>query len=456
MTGYGLLLPEYLILAAALWGMFADILPGKDRGATVVGAGLAGVAAVLAAITPLGSLVFGGLLVFDGTARFIRVAAAILFALWVLWAGARVAGRLREAVTLAALSTLGSMLLAASTDLIMILVALELSTMPAYALIGQRSQKVTSLEGAMKFFLLSMMTTLVTMYGFSFLYGISQTTVLADLSVQGAGSLGVFAVLFTLVGILAKLSAAPFHYWAPDAYAGAGAGAVAFVSVIPKLGGAVILVRLVQALAPSTPGLGWVVAISAAASMLLGNLAALQQDDVRRLMAYSGVSHAGFLMLGVAALSPLGYRAALFYAVAYSIPSMGIMMIAGTTGPTLQQMGGLGRRAPLLAWSGVIMLLSLVGIPPMIGFFGKLYLFIPALDAGLQIFVALAVLMSAMSAYYYFRIIRSMFFIDGTDRTTDDEPIRDSKIADWLVVAMAAISVGLGLASGLLLATLGG
>ncbi len=449
MSQYALLTPEYLVLAGVLWAMFAELLPGRDRGAALVGALLSIAAVVFAALTPLGSEAFGGLVVFDASARFIRVASAALLAIWLLWMSTTAADRIRDAAVLAGLSTMGAMLLGSSTDLIMIVVSLELSTMPAYALIGQRRQKVKSLEGALKFFLLSMLTTLVTLYGMSFLYGISGSTRLAELSMDGAGTLGAFAVLFTMVGVLAKLSAAPFHYWAPDAYAGAEARAVAFVSVVPKLGGAVILVRLIEALAPTTPGLGWVIAIAAAASMLLGNLAALQQDDIRRLMAYSGVSHAGFLMLGAAALTPMGYRAAIFYAVAYALPSMGIMLVVDHTGPRMDDVAGLSKRSPVLAWSSVLMLVSLIGIPPLIGFFGKLYLFIPALEAGLVAFVVIGVAMSAMSAFYYFRIIKAMFFTEATT----DEPIATFPAA--VVAAIAAATLGLGLAGGWLLATLG-
>jgi NADH-quinone oxidoreductase subunit N len=450
MTGYALILPELLLLASVLWAMFAEVLPGRDKGAIWVGTLMALGSAGAAVLTPLGSELFGGLLLFDGTARFARTSAALLLALWLLWTAGKGEGRLRESVALASIATIGAMLMSETTELITLVLAIELSTMPAYVLIGYRRWRKPGLEGALKYFLLSMLTTLIMMYGISFVYGITGTTRLSAIDLSGSGTLGLLAVLLAYVGFFAKLSAAPFHYWAPDAYEGAESWAVAFVSTVPKLAGAVAIVRFSAAVAASSTVAKPALVAVAVASMVLGNLAALNQTDVRRMMAYSGVAHTGYLMLAAAALTPDGFGAAVFYAVAYSLPSLGVMLVAAETGWLVDDFNGLAARRPAVAWSGVLMLVSLVGIPPLMGFFGKLYLFTTAFHAGLGIWVVLAVAMSVVSAAYYLRLVRAMF-ASGAERVAGPVPWS----ATAAIVLCAALVVGLGLAAGPVLGALG-
>jgi len=452
MTGYAILIPELLLIVAAAWALFAERLPAGDRGAARVGAALAALAGLLAALGPVGAELFGGALVFDGAARFARTGVALLAAVWLLWTAGRGEGRVREACALGLLTAVGSMLMASSRELITFVVSLELATMPAYVLMGYRKSRIDGLEGALKYFLLSMLTSLVMLYGISFLYGVTGSTRFAELDLSGAGALGLLAVLLTLVGIFAKLSAAPFHYWAPDAYAGAEPWSVAFVSTIPKIAGTAALVNLVRALAPTCPELGLVLIAGAVASMVLGNLAALTQTDIRRMMAYSGVAHAGYLMLGVASLSEAGYSAALLYVLAYAVPSMGIMLLVAEEGTGLEDFAGLSNRRPAVAWGVVVLLASLIGIPPLVGFFGKLSLFSAAVSAGLMPWVALAVVMSVVSAAYYLRIVRSAFFAaDGEGRVAG--PV--SATATIAVAACVLAAIALGVAAGPLLAWMG-
>lgn len=412
LTGYWHLAPEALVVIAALAALFGEFLPGRDRGAAYLAAGLAGVAAVLVAFGgTAGPLAFGQIEI-DGIARFARAGVAALTALWALWiAGRGIAGeRRRDAVALAMFAAAGGMLLSMAQDLIVMYIALELSTMPTYILMGYHRRDVRGLEGALKYFLLSMLTSVVMLYGLSFLYGISGTTAFAGMSLEGAGTLGLVAVLLTLVGLLAKMSAAPFHYWAPDAYAGAQPAAVAFVSTVPKIAGVVVIARILSVVAPQMAELTTILSLAAAASMVLGNFAALPQTDLRRLMAYSGVAHTGYLLMALAAGSGLGYRAAVFYSVAYAAPSMAIMLLAAEEHSDVIGLGGLASRRPWLAWFAVIWLLSLIGIPPLAGFFGKLYLFSAAVAGSLWVLVVLSLIASVVSAGYYFRIIREAFF----------------------------------------------
>lgn len=456
MTGYLLILPEILFIVGALWALFADFLPGGDRGAAWVGVGLAAAAAVSAALAGTGGHTpFGSLLVFDGATRFARVAIAVLTMVWLLWTAGRGAGRVREAVALALFAATGASLMTETRELITLLVAIELSTIPGYVLIGYRRTDIRGLEGALKYFLLSMLTSLVMLYGFSFLYGLAGTTHYDGLKVSAVSALGILGLLLALVGMFAKLSAAPFHYWTPDAYAGAEPWTVAFVSTVPKVAGGVAIVRLVSAISPSAATGGAVLLVIAAVSMLLGNLGALTQTDVRRLMAYSGVAHTGYLLLGVAALSMRGSIAAVFYAVAYAAPSMAIMLVSAEEGVRVDDFNGLAQRRPGVAWSVVLLLLSLIGIPPLAGFFGKFSLFTAALAGSgrsYAIVVVLAVAMSVVSAGYYLRIVRAMFFAEQAQAT---EPVGRS-VAALLAMGICVLAVvGLGLAAGPIFSGLG-
>jgi NADH-quinone oxidoreductase subunit N len=443
---YALLIPEGLLIVGALIALFAEYLPGGDRGAARMGAALAAGAGVVALILPADSVtLFTGQLAFDGPARFTRVGVAFLGAVWLLWTVGRSEGRVRDAVSLSLFAMVGCMLMAEARELITLLLAIELASLPAYVLVGYRREDSRGLEGALKYFLLSMLTTLVTMYGFSFIFGLTGTTSYGAIDLTHAGTLGLVAVVLSLIGLFAKLSAAPFHFWAPDACEGSTAWAVAFVSTVPKLAGAVAVARFVDAVVPPTHGAGVVIALVATISMMLGNLAALTQTDLRRMMAYSGVSHAGYLLVGVTLFTHTGFSAAILYALAYAIPSLGIMLVIAEEGPRIDDLGGLAARRPATAWGLVVLLLSLIGVPPMIGFFGKFNIILAALEAELTPLVIVLVVMSVVSAGYYLRIVRSVFFAEELATARARRPSRSASVAFGLsVVATVAAGIGAG------------
>jgi NADH-quinone oxidoreductase subunit N len=452
-SDYALLIPELLLVVGALWALFAERLPGKDRGSAWVGAGLSSCAVVAAIVLPAaGGGPFGSMLAFDGPARFARVAIALLTTVWLVWSAGRAEGRMREAVSLVLFSAVGCMLVAEARELVTLLLSLELATMPVYVLVGYRRGDVRALEGAIKYFLMSMLTTLVMLYGFSFLYGLTGTTHYAGMDLKAAGAVGVLAVLLSLIGLFAKLSAAPFHYWAPDAYSGATPWAVAYVSTVPKIAGAVAAVRFVSAISPGMASIGTVIAVVAFASMVLGNLAALTQTDLRRMFAYSGVAHSGYLLIGVAALSRTGFTAAILYAVAYALPSMGVMLVAAEEGPNVEDFNGLSQRRPPTSWGVVLLLLSLIGVPPMIGFFGKFNLLIAGQQRGLTVLVITAVIVSVVSAGYYLRIVRGMFFGDAL---ASARGLKRSVPAAFAFGFAVVATLAAGLAAGPVLAAIG-
>lgn len=455
MSPYVLLIPEFTLLVGACVVLFADLLPGGKRTASYWGAAFAVVAALAVRTGEADLSGWFSLLAYDGPTHLARVAIAALTAVFLVWMGARGtgSGRDKEAAALALFSALGCMFLVAANDLITLYIALELSTMPAYVLIGYSRRDELGLEGALKYFLLSLLTSLVMVYGLSFVYGFSGSTSYGALDLSAAGTLGLFVAIFASVGFMAKLSAAPFHYWTPDAYEGATPHMVAFVSTVPKVAGLVALVHFVDALAvPAAERFALVLAIVAAASMLLGNLGAFPQDDMRRLMAYSGIAHTGYLLMGVVAGTEMGFDAAVYYAVAYTIPSLGAMFVFAEHGVKISDVGGLAQRRPWIAWTIVVLFLSLVGIPPTIGFFGKLYLFGAALDVGAVWLVLVAVAMSVASLGYYFRVVKEMFF--GESPAEPIVPAR-SRSASFAIAACLVGTLGLGIIGSPLLSFMG-
>lgn len=455
MSAVGWFIPEFLLLAGAFVALFAEKIFARSGAGALSAAVFALAAAAAAVVIGVRPPAFaGGQLVLDHVAVTVRVAIGVLSAVYLLWLAARGTGseRSREAAALVLLSGVGGMLMCAASDLMVLFISIELATMPAYILMGYRRDDARALEGSLKYFLLSMTTSLVMLYGFSFVFGIAGSTSFPVIAgAPSAGLLGSFAAVFVFVGLFAKMSAAPFHFWAPDAYAGAPAASVAFVSTVPKLAGTVVMVRLAAILMPGVPALPAIFVVASVASMLLGNLAAFPQSDIRRLMAYSGVAHTGYTLLALTAGTPAGYAAAVFYTLAYAVPSMAVMLIAAEEGTALDDFSGLATRRPAVAWVSVVFLLSLVGVPPMVGMFGKLMIFTAALEAGQMALVVIAVLMSVVSAGYYFRILRAAFFTEGVC----ESHVSPSKIAASAVGLLAVATLALGVFAGPLLALLG-
>lgn len=454
MAGLALMAPEALLLVAALAALFADVLVrGRDRAGAWIGAAGALLATGAAVWAGRGApALFGAQFSVDGAGQVARVVTGLLTTAFLVWLASSglTRGRVREFTALVLFSALGCMLMAGARDWVVLLLALETATMSAYVLMGFDRSDERSLEGALKYFLLSMVASVLFLYGLSFVIGMSGSTLMSATRLQ-PGIVGAVAAAFIAAGLLAKLSAAPFQWWAPDAYAGAPAASVAFVSAVPKVAGLVAFARVVMVLGPQTGSLPLLLAGAAVLSMVLGNLAAYPQTDLRRLMAYSGVAHAGYLLVGLSAGTAFGAQGALFYAIAYAIPSMGVMLVVAGVGNGLADFRGLATRRPLLAWATVLMLLSLVGVPPLAGFIGKLYLFTAAMRAGLVPLSVFAVVMSAVSAGFYFRIVRAMFF---EPVAADAAPVRVAGGASLVIAACALAVLAIGVASAPLLSAI--
>jgi NADH-quinone oxidoreductase subunit N len=411
MQPYLALSPEALLAVAAVVVLFAEFF-GGDRAAAVVGTVAAALAAALVWAFPAPVTMLGGMLHFGSgiAAATMRSSIAALLALFLLWVVARgwAGFNAREGVSLALFSTVGGMLLVSANDLVMLFVALELSTLPAYVLIGYAREDRRGLEGALKYFLLSMLTSLLMAYGLSFVFGLNGTTIYQALPAS-AGGLGLIAGLLVAAGFLAKTTAMPFQFWSPDAYAGSSLTSVAFVSAIAKMGPVWAFARFFMVVLPGAKELLFVLLISSVASMILGNIVAIIQSDTRRIIAYSGIGNIGYMLLGISAGSTEGYGAAIFFVVVYAVCVVGQMLVFAQEGPMLADLAGLVHRRPYAAWASVGFLFSLIGFPPMVGFFGKLAVFSAAYRAGNAWAVVVAILVSVISAGYAFNILRAMF-----------------------------------------------
>jgi NADH-quinone oxidoreductase subunit N len=453
---YTLIAPEIALLSTALIAMFGDLLTGgRRRAGATIGAIGAVAAAGLAVWAGRGTVaVFGGMLVVDGAAQFARIATGALTAVFLMWAAGsgKVVVKARQAAVLVLLSALGCMLMSAARDWVVLFLALETATMPLYVLIGFDRGDERSLEGALKYFLQSMVTSITMAYGLSFVLLLTGSTAMTPMR-AGVGALGLIAAALVVVALCAKLSAAPLHWWAPDAYAGAPAWAVAFASAVPKVAGVVALARAVDVFAAQSAALRPALATAAVASMIVGNLAAFPQRDVRRMMAYSGIAHAGYLLLAIASGGSLGLLAAVFYSLAYALPSMAVMFVVAEEGPALEDLTGLARRRPGAAWALALLLVSLVGVPPLAGFLGKLYVFSAAVSGGLLWVAVLGVLMSVVSAGYYFRILRSAFF--GERVRVDPAPVERNVAASIALALCVAGVIALGVAASPVMALIG-
>ena len=448
-TGYAALLPLGILLVAVFWGLFANFLPGKDRGASIAGLAAALLAAGASALVTPGTELFGGRFFYTIEVRFAAVVVCVLVALWCLWTLGSGVGRTREAISLVMLSSIGALIAMAATDLIVLILALELTAMPGYVLIGYRRYRIRGLEAALKYFLLSALSTLIMIYGMSFLVGLSGSTTFEGLAQMPSEPLTLVAFGLVFFGLLAKLSAAPFHWWSPDACEGSESWAIAFASVIPKIVVVLVIARLVFIAAASVSMMNLLILFVAMASLIVGAFAALTQRDIRRMIAYSGVACAGYILVALFVVSMGGYPAqaafyaAIFYVIAYALSAMGVLLISAHEGSKVADLSGLAQRNPFAAWSLTIFALSLIGLPPLAGFFAKLNLFLAVIEAGQIEVVVLAVLMAVVSAFYYLRLIRAAFFGEEKieEELTDIDRIKKSPYSVYGNIAIATLVV---------------
>jgi NADH-quinone oxidoreductase subunit N len=331
--------------------------------------------------------------------------------------------RAGEYYALVLFGAVGMSLMSSAVDLVLIFIALEISSISTYILAGFRRRAAISSESSVKYFLLGSFATAFFLYGVALMFGATGST---SITVIGealrSGDIPILAyvgVAFMFVGLGFKVAAAPFHVWTPDVYEGAPAPVVGFMSTAPKAAVFAVLLRIM--FEADAPGRLWLIWVAAALSMTVGNLGALVQDNVKRLLAYSSIAQAGYMLIAFAALPNNGIPAVMFYTATYAAMNVGAFAVIshiageGERYVTLEDYEGLGRRSPLLAAILTIFLLSLIGIPITGGFFAKFYVFSAALQANLVGLVIIGVLNSAVASYYYLRLIVVMYMREARE-----------------------------------------
>jgi NADH-quinone oxidoreductase subunit N len=424
--------PEIIVTAVAVLVLIADVLLDRRRASSVLPvltiAGLAVAGIPVFSADAAGSF-FRGFVTVDAFTSFFRVVFILLAIFAAAVSPAYLARRgvpPGEYYAIICFSTVGAMTIALSADLITLFIGLETMTIPIYVLAGiQRTDRYAN-EAALKYFLLGAFSSALLLYGFAWLYGITQATdyrtIASVLASQGiANGPTIVALALVTVGLGFKAAIVPFHQWTPDAYDGAPTPATAFMSVGPKAAAfAAILRVLVDALGPL--GVDWsaVLALLAAITMTGGNIVALAQSNTKRMLAYSSIAHTGYILAAVAAASagPSAGAAVLFYVFAYGLMNLGAFAcllyfdLEGTRGATLEELNGFARRQPFGALAFAVFLVSLTGIPPTIGFVAKFVVIQPVLDAGLAWLAVAIALNAVLAAFYYLRVVVHMYMYE--------------------------------------------
>lgn len=364
-------------------------------------------------------------------------------------------------------SLVGAVMMISYENLIMLFVGVEILSVAMYVLTGSDKRNLRSNEAALKYFLMGAFTTGIMLFGMALLYGATGSFTLAGIASYasnpqvGLSLLLYVGLLMLLIGLLFKVSAAPFHFWTPDVYDGAPTVFTAFMSTVVKTAGFAALFRLLSVSFGGVYNFWWtILAIITAITLIAGNITAVYQNSFKRMMAYSSISHAGYLLIGLAALGAASKQAIVFYSLAYSIATIsafGVLLLVaqqrstqtlsseGVTTESFDAFNGLARQNPLLGFTMAVSMLSLAGIPLTAGFWGKFYVFSTAAERGQIWLLVIAVLMSAVGIYYYFRVIIAMYFRDGAT-----ERIQVAPFYRYVLLAATLLTIGLGIAPGLL------
>lgn len=426
--------PEFILAAGALALLMLGVFRQTEEGArlvhwlTVALLGLAGIVAFIGGGET--QYAFGGVFVSDGVSRFAKVfiffgTAVVL----VLSQGYLIRAKIMvaEFPILVALAALGMAMMVSAADLIALYMGLELQSLALYVLASFRRDSVRSTEAGLKYFVLGALSSGLLLFGASFVYGATVSTKFVDIAAfvaQGEPHVGlIIGLAFVLAGLAFKISAAPFHMWTPDVYEGAPTPVTAFMATAPKMAAAVLMVRVLYDGfgAAAVPEWQQIVAFLAAASMLVGSVAAIGQTDIKRLMAYSSIGHMGFALVGMAAGTEAGARSVLVYLAIYMLMNLGVFayiltMRRGDVAMTrIGDLAGLWQRDSFSALCLTVLMFSLAGIPPLAGFWAKWYSFGAAVEAGLIWLLVIATVAAVISAFYYLRLVKIMVFDDPAD-----------------------------------------
>ncbi len=459
-----ILLPElYLVVAACLLLLLDAFMKPEQRPMLhwlSVAVLLVAIYLVIAGQPSHAVTAFNGMFVRDGVAEILKAFALLTTALVFIYAKPYLIDRklfVGEFYTLTIFAVIGIMLLVSAGNLLMVYLGLELLTLSSYALVALNRDSGLSSEAAIKYFVLGALASGMLLYGMSMVYGATGTLDLAHLHAAATHTsmpqLLIFGLIFMVVGIAFKLGAAPFHMWIPDVYQGSPTAVTIFIGSAPKLAAFGMAYRLLDS------GLGdlsqhWqlMLAVLAVLSLAIGNLVAIVQSNLKRLLAYSTISHMGYLLLGLVNAGPEGYAAALFYAISYALMStaaFGVILALARAGfecEEIDDLKGLNQRSPWAAFLMMLVMFSLAGVPPLFGFFAKLLVLQAAIHAGMMWLAIVGAVFAIIGLYYYLRVVKVMYFdkpVAGTEiRLQSDVSIR--LVLSLNVLALLVLGVGWG------------
>ena len=441
-------LPEATVLVGAIVAFVLSVVGAPYRmtwGVSIVLAAL-GAAVTVWYLGARGEPFFPGIYTVDALSQALKLGIVGGLLLTLLGSGdlgsTRLGARIDVPVFLM-FSALGMMMLVSATELLTLYVSLELSAYGLYILAALHRMRREGSEAAAKYILFGAASSAVTLYGVSLIYGGTATTYLSDILAEPTSPMVLVGILLALAGVLFKLAVFPFHAWAPDTYQGSPHQAATFIGTASKVAAVGVLARIVFLALPDEEALVTVLLILCVASMTVGNLAAIVQDDIKRLLAYSTVAHAGYILIGLVCFSSLGVASAVFYVLIYvpiAFCPFLVVCLLGTDGsnPSKSSLAGLHQRSPVLALTLLVGMFGLAGIPPTAGFAGKWFLFTAAIDSDHFWLVVVAAVNVTISLYYYLRIIKEAYLTPPVD----DRAIRLSPVATaaaWLAIALVLV-----------------
>ncbi|RWR13331.1 NADH-quinone oxidoreductase subunit NuoN [Paenirhodobacter populi] len=438
---FSTVLPEFLLAVYAMAALLYGVWAGKDKTAATLLWVTVGVMLLLGLWVGAGGsgsrTAFGGLFIDDAYARFTKVlalfSAAAVMAMSADYMQRRNLLRF-EFPVLVALAVVGMMMMVSAGDLMSLYLGLELMSLSLYIVAALRRDSARSSEAGLKYFVLGSLSSGLLLYGASLTYGFAGTTSFAGIITvvqDGHLPLGVlFGMVFMISGLAFKVSAVPFHMWTPDVYEGSPTPVTAFFATAPKAAAMALIGRLLfDAFGQVTGDWGQVIALIALASMFLGAIAGVVQTDIKRLMAYSSITHMGFALLGLLAGTAAGVEATLIYMTIYVATNVGVFAFIlsmerdGQPVTNLTALNQYAQAQPVRAWAVLVLFFSLAGVPPMVGFFGKLTVIRAALSGGYVWVAALGILASVIAAYYYLRIVYYMYFSEEAETLDSRMPL---------------------------------
>jgi NADH-quinone oxidoreductase subunit N len=450
-------LPEVIIAVYAMAALLFGVYTGKDKTASLLVWTTSGLFVLMALWIGAGGdgarSAFGGMFIDDPFARFAKV--AILLSAAAVLAMSRDYMLRRDLLrfeypVLVALATVGMMIMVSAGDLMALYMGLELQSLALYVIASLRRDSVKSTEAGLKYFMLGALSSGLLLYGASLVYGFAGTTLFSGIlsTLSGEVPLGLlFGLVFVLSGLAFKISAAHFHMWTPDVYEGAPTPVTAFLATAPKMAAMALFGRVVHDAFGAIPGdWGQVVAALAVVSMFLGAVAAIGQRDIKRLMAYSSISHMGFALMGLASGTAEGVQAMLIYMAIYVTMNIGTFAFIlsmekdGRTVTSIDSLNMYSKREPLRALAMLVLMFSLAGVPPTVGFFGKVYVLKAAVDGGMAWLAILGVVASVIGAFYYLRIVFYMYF--GKEGEGLDGPM---PAVQWVLLVGTAAAMLIGI-----------